>query len=292
MSSRPRFAMPRKLWHILACRITRWGDVAMIDPPTSTEPTAAPASKADLLQLPALIDATVAIVLACVGLSLVYVAESKDRPQWGGFVLIGLAALLYLMRGQVITKLSLTKDGVALETAQTALRIASETSKTANQNSKIIDQQLATGGKRQPVRATLRAESDSQWSHPALDKERETRDIVVEDPQSGQWGEASERNGRRLVAEYAPGQRGWVNVTLKVTSTDATAPLTQPVRFHLHDTFHPPVETVEPMNGVAQMSRLAWGAFTVGAEVANEPESYLELDLAHDPRAPEGWKAR
>lgn len=264
----------------------------MGDPQTTTETSGPPgASKIDLWQVPALIDGAIAIGLAGAGLALVYVAETKDRPQWGGFVLIGLAVLLYMMRGQVITKLSLGKEGVALDTARAALSKAQEAAATATQNSQIIDQQLAAGGKSR-ARAEPEVAGQLDWSHPALTKARKGKRVVDEDPQSGQWGGKFENNGRLLDAEYAPAKRGWVNVTLKVTSTDPKKPLTRPVRFHLHDTFHPSVDFVKPKDGVAETCRLAWGAFTVGAEVANEPDSYLELDLAKDPDAPEGWKNR
>lgn len=265
----------------------------MGDPQTTTETSGTPvASKIDLLQVPVLIDGAIAIGLAAAGLALVYFAESKNRPQWGGFVLIGLAVLLYMMRGQVITRLSLGKEGVALDTARAALSKAQEAAATASQNSQIIDQQLAAGGKSRGRAAEPEVAGQLDWSHPALTKARKGKRIVDEDPQSGQWGGKFESNGRLLDAEYAPAKRGWVNVTLKVTSTDPKKPLTRPVRFHLHDTFHPSVDTVKPKDGVAETSRLAWGAFTVGAEVANEPDSYLELNLATDPDAPEGWRAR
>jgi hypothetical protein len=39
---------------------------------------------------------------------------------------------------------------------------------------------------------------------------------------------------------------------------------------------------VKPKDGKAKLTLIAWGAFTVGAEVRNEPDTYLELDLADE----------
>jgi transcription initiation factor IIF auxiliary subunit len=79
---------------------------------------------------------------------------------------------------------------------------------------------------------------------------------------------------------------------MRVTSTDLSKPLVNRVRFHLHDTFSNDVVTVKPKNDVAEITRYAWGAFTVGAEVENEPDTYLELDLAEDPDAPANFRKR
>jgi hypothetical protein len=49
------------------------------------------------------------------------------------------------------------------------------------------------------------------------------------------------------------------------------------VRFYLHPTFREPVADVRVQKGVASLDRVAWGAFTVGAEIG---ATRLELDLA------------
>jgi hypothetical protein len=66
-------------------------------------------------------------------------------------------------------------------------------------------------------------------------------------------------------------------------------PLVGKVRFHLHDTFTPDVEEVEVENGVARLTIVAYGAFTVGAEL--DDGTKLELDLAdEDIIAPKQFK--
>ena len=56
--------------------------------------------------------------------------------------------------------------------------------------------------------------------------------------------------------------------------------------FYLHPTFRRTTVTVIPRRGIARLSVIAWGAFTVGA-VTDEGETRLELDLATVPNRPQ-----
>jgi hypothetical protein len=110
-----------------------------------------------------------------------------------------------------------------------------------------------------------------------------------EDPNKGKFGGRAIRNGRELSADIAPiaterGERA--RVVLSVRSTDAKRPLTDPVIFYLHPTFKRTTVTVIPRRGIARLSVIAWGAFTVGA-VTDEGETRLELDLATVPNRPQ-----
>jgi hypothetical protein len=82
----------------------------------------------------------------------------------------------------------------------------------------------------------------------------------------------------------------WFRVELEVASTDAAAPLTGPVTFHLHPTFSPDEQAVAPADGVARLRLTSYGAFTVGAETADGTR--LELCLASIPDAPIEFRMR
>jgi hypothetical protein len=110
-----------------------------------------------------------------------------------------------------------------------------------------------------------------------------TAEFHPDDPQKGQWG-GREANHRKItVGKIHPlkADPDYYRIPLEVRSTDpAGYPLTGKVRFHLHNSFSPDVEEVEVENGVARLTLVAYGAFTVGAELSDGTK--LELDLADD----------
>ena len=101
-----------------------------------------------------------------------------------------------------------------------------------------------------------------------------------EDPQKGKWGESPSSNGRLFSArvEKIPDESVFRRVVLRVESTDATKPLSGNVKFHLHPTFANSEVEVPVINGVAETSVVAYGAFTVGAE-ADGGATKLEFNL-------------
>ncbi|CAN5298216.1 hypothetical protein BH10ACI1_BH10ACI1_11530 [soil metagenome] len=106
------------------------------------------------------------------------------------------------------------------------------------------------------------------------------------DPQKGKWGGNSndDTTHRKLSAsvEDIPNNNYFRRVILRVESTDsANFPLTDSVTFHLHPTFAKPLIEVKPVENVAEIKLVAWGAFTVGAETDNGA-TRLELDLAKE----------
>lgn len=117
-------------------------------------------------------------------------------------------------------------------------------------------------------------------------KEKRLHDIKNEsDPQKGLWGGSPVDNikHRKLTANI---QKTVNNsdflrrVILRVESTDKTAfPLTNVVTFYLHPTFANDVIDVKPIDSVAEISLVAYGAFTVGAET-DDGKTRLELDIA------------
>lgn len=113
-----------------------------------------------------------------------------------------------------------------------------------------------------------------------------------DDPQKGQWGGLSESNGRKLTATIKESRfaSGYFDIDLFVESTLRSHPLKERVKFHLHPTFRNSTPEVTPENGRAVLSLIAWGAFTVGAEL--EDGTVLELDLSELTNAPEVFKSR
>lgn len=111
------------------------------------------------------------------------------------------------------------------------------------------------------------------------------------DPQKGRFGGMSLRDRCELTAEVTASAHddGWYDVRLRVRSIDAARPLKGKVRFHLHDTFHTPKRMVTAKNGVASLELLAYGAFTVGAELL-DAKVRLELDLATLKSAPREFR--
>lgn len=121
-----------------------------------------------------------------------------------------------------------------------------------------------------------------------------SRGAAEDDPWKGAFGGRAEANARRLTATVTPlpHRPEWFSVELAVASTaPRKAPLTGTVRFFLHDTFSNPQPVVPVQNGRAEISLLAWGAFTVGA-VADDGSTRLELDLAELPGVPEPFRSR
>ncbi|MDV2986264.1 UNVERIFIED_CONTAM: FRG domain-containing protein [Methylobacteriaceae bacterium AG10] len=115
--------------------------------------------------------------------------------------------------------------------------------------------------------------------------------IRPDDPQKGQWGGKSERNGWRLSARVESVETGWFKTVLEIASPDGSKSLTEPVEFFLHDSFAKPKRTVRPQStGKAKLELYSYGAFTVGARLPDGTE--LELDLSKIEDAPKLFRSR
>jgi hypothetical protein len=119
--------------------------------------------------------------------------------------------------------------------------------------------------------------------------------VEVDDPHKHKFGDASRRSGRELTGEVTPlpGTDELFEVRLEVEATSGAKPLADGtiVNFYLHPTFRQPTVPVSVTGGRAVLARLAWGAFTVGAEISSEAVR-LELDLAALDSAPPVFRAR
>jgi hypothetical protein len=102
-----------------------------------------------------------------------------------------------------------------------------------------------------------------------------------DDPWKGQFGDKAENVHCRLTAKVIPASNSseWFYINLRVESTNPQFyPLKGYVKFYLHPTFVNNKPLVPVVNGVAQLSLRAWGAFTVGAITMEKV--MMELDLA------------
>lgn len=113
------------------------------------------------------------------------------------------------------------------------------------------------------------------------------------DPQKGRWGGEAVRNGRQLRATVVPATNitAFFTVHLEVTASAGAPKLDGVVRFHLHPSFQVASPVVPVRDGIASLTLVAWGAFTVGAE-ADGGKTALELDLAKLPDAPFEFTSR
>jgi hypothetical protein len=115
----------------------------------------------------------------------------------------------------------------------------------------------------------------------------------LDDPHKGEYGDREDNDFKVSVDKIPdPNIKGWYNLTYKVVAKDPSkTKLEGKVRFHLHPTFTPDVETVDVINGVAKLNKIAWGAFTIGVEILSTG-SKLELDLGDEPDLPDDFKNR
>jgi uncharacterized membrane-anchored protein YhcB (DUF1043 family) len=126
-------------------------------------------------------------------------------------------------------------------------------------------------------------------------KERTREGMVFnrEDPQKGQWGGTSIRNNRQVSATVKDIVQGLFRINIKLESTDPeNYPLfdDEVVLFVLHNSFgDPPVRLVKALNGIAELSLIAYGSFTFGA-ITDKGKTELELDLVDVPGVSEYFK--
>lgn len=161
------------------------------------------------------------------------------------------------------------KTEVRIEAAETAQRI-DEIKEISNVN-QTLNTFGAGGGK-----------TSSEATESSL-KTTETFENEV-DPQKGKWGGKAidPATHRKLSVEVKslPNNDFLRRLILRVESTDPNNyPLTDNVIFHLHPTFRKQIVEVQPVNNAAELSLVAYGAFTVGA-VTDGGKTKLEFDIA------------
>lgn len=128
----------------------------------------------------------------------------------------------------------------------------------------------------------------------ATNTEIKSESSDLDDPCKGRFGGSREDDDFKILVDKVPDPsiKGWYNLTYKVIAKDPSRKkLEGQVRFHLHPTFKPDVETVQVINGVVKLNKIAWGAFTIGVEILSTG-SKLELDLKDEPDLPDDFKNR
>ena len=230
---------------------------------------------------------------------LIYDAE--QRPGWAGLALMVVALIALLMGDEALSEISVGPGGLSAKLAKVDSKVSKARDEVADlkQVTEELKTLVGTVGRLVVQETGAPSPGEVEEAHPAAaQSEREataSRDRDDDDPHKGQWGGEAEAAGRRLSAKVEPidGSNEWFDVSLRVESTDRERPLTGRVRFHLHPTFARSVVTVKAREGVAQLERVAWGAFTAGVEVLDDhPPTRLELDLAQLPSAPAAFRRR
>lgn len=211
----------------------------------------------------------------------------KDYLIYAGYCLIAAVGGLRFIR-QVSD--NITRRVTELE------KQTSEVGKTATQAEQKADsaQQTASQAQEQAQDAKATADSAAQISTNVVmpdfvepvSRAAQTRSAPrtlsnpdPHDPNKGQFGGKATQAGRRLTARVEQLKPKVYLVILEVSALPGAEPLVQPVTFFLHPTFIPAQVRVTPKSGVARLQLRAWGAFTVGAEIAQEA-TLLELDLS------------
>lgn len=121
-----------------------------------------------------------------------------------------------------------------------------------------------------------------------------TAEQLNDDPNKGKFGGSNIVNDRKISARISEASFSteWYIIILEVISTNLNNPLKGDVVFYLHPTFPEPERRVKPVDGIAKLELLGWGAFTIGAE-CDEGKTKLEIDLAKDvPSAPKAFTER
>jgi hypothetical protein len=135
-------------------------------------------------------------------------------------------------------------------------------------------------------RATPPGSSAAVAEASAASPAAEERVVDPEDPNKGQFGGRSASPFGTLQATVTEAKPGWYDVQLQVLIAPDAPEEVHEVLFYLHPTFRLTESLFIPVsNGVAALDLVAYGAFTVGAELLPSGER-LELDLAELPDAP------
>jgi hypothetical protein len=163
---------------------------------------------------------------------------------------------------------------------------AEDAAKEAKQKAETLIKVTEQRGGTQKISETTKRLIESSNS------ENQSEDL--DDPCKGEFGGSREDENFKISVDKIPDSsiKGWYNLTFKVVAKNPSKiKLEGQVRFHLHPTFKPDVETVEVVNGIAKLNKIAWGAFTIGVEILNTGAK-LELDLMDEPDLPDDFKKR
>lgn len=185
----------------------------------------------------------------------------------------------------VFKKLEEAKKEIKAEVKTETDKITTETNEKLNEVAEItsVTQSLAifgAGGKKDKrIKRTRLAKRTAE-------EEPDEAIEISDDPQKGKWGgnRVDKERHRKISVrvETLPNNNYFRRLHLRVESTDPkNFPLTDVVTFYLHPTFANSVIDVKPTDGIAEVSLVAYGAFTVGAKT-DGGATRLEYDISED----------
>lgn len=137
-------------------------------------------------------------------------------------------------------------------------------------------------GARHPERFVGGAPTEEKPEPPGLKKKITERD----DPHKGRFGGKAERDGFKLSASFRNVSKNFVEIILTVQAPpQAGVQEADCVEFYLHDSFDPDVVPAVFHDGIAELTLIAYGGFTVGAWIGCT-KTEVELDLSKVRGAP------
>lgn len=126
------------------------------------------------------------------------------------------------------------------------------------------------------------------------DKENNDLDNIeekekVNDPLKGKFGMKAETDRAILKATVTNLPNKLYKINIEVVSKYKESPITGFVNFYLHPTFNPKERSIKAENGIAKLTLVSYGSFTLGAECEGKQ---MELDLAELSGVSEKFKRR
>lgn len=213
------------------------------------------------------------IIMALFGASWhVYKIGDVDNTVLLFLAVAAIVPFLKNVRSFSLGELKVEIDGVKKEIRE----VKSETSEVKNSLHKVESEAEVS-----KAAALYGVGKPKQLSEVAETKLLPQTEDVDEDPNEKRFGDKPEMNGRRIEASIEPIESSdrLHRIQLKVRSTDKDRPLTGEVQFYLHSTFQNPNPVVHvDKDGIARLSIVAWGVFTVGA--ITEDGTKLGINLA------------
>ncbi|MEO8111050.1 MAG: hypothetical protein ABI594_13490 [Ginsengibacter sp.] len=172
------------------------------------------------------------------------------------------------------------KEHAQQERKDMATEIIQKETKTRISESDIASDKNTMAELQQNVNDSLSGELDKLKT--IVSQKLSSKPVTIpDDLQKGRWGGKSENNGKKINAKVT--KNSWQNLfdlVITIYNIDNT-PLIIPVAIFVHDSYNLPDNVVyvapDKNKGVAELSILAYEAFTIGALFADGTE--LELDL-------------
>jgi hypothetical protein len=188
----------------------------------------------------------------------------------------GIALLLLAEIGPIVK--SIKAGGVELQFKETL------DTRFAELEKRIMDLELAASKPESTIQQVKEMASENP-KPPALIVPERMKKRRRDDQWKGRFGGLSKNQGYELTADFRKAGSDTVDILLKVIAPEGEVSDLERVDFYLHQSFDPDIMPAAFENGVAQLSRWAWGGFTVGAWIPSKGVE-LELDLAELPNAP------